>query len=209
MNMENKKTGYILIYRSIFETGLYPKKRKFTEFEAWMDLLLRTNYKNNKLLFDMKFIDVLRGQLLTSELKLSTRWMWSRDKVRSFLKLLQNDAMITKESFNKYTIITICNYDNYQNITTTEPTTEPTQIIKVKKVNKKKVIINIEQAQENLKKELEHFIPTYGKEMLNAFYIYWSEANTEKTKCKYQMQATWETNKRLATWNRNNFNKKD
>ena len=51
MNMENKKTGYILIYRSMLETGLYPKLRKFTDFEAWVDFRIKTFYS----------LDVVKG----------------------------------------------------------------------------------------------------------------------------------------------------
>ena len=149
MNMENKKTGYILIYRSMLETGLYPKLRKFTDFEAWVDLLLKSNYKDNRITFDMKFIDILRGQLLTSELKLSIHWMWSRDKVRSFLKMLQRDEMIIKESFNKYTIITICNYDNYQDITATEKQQKNTKSYNRKTPNHTQTIKKIQLKKEN------------------------------------------------------------
>jgi hypothetical protein len=63
-------------------------------------------------------------------------------------------------------------------------------------------------AQENLKKELQLFLEKYGKDMLNDFFRYWSEANQGKTKCRYQLQKTWETSKRLITWyNRSNAGK--
>lgn len=46
----------------------------------------------------------------------------------------------------------------------------------------------------------------FGKDTLNAFYKYWSEKNV-KGKMKLQLQDTWETPKRLATWASKNFNK--
>ena len=38
---------------------------------------------------------IKRGSFHTSEVKLSERWNVSRNTVRKFLKLLQNDNMIT------------------------------------------------------------------------------------------------------------------
>lgn len=40
----------------------------------------------------------------------------------------------------------------------------------------------------------------YHKDMLNSFYLFWTELNKSKTKMKFEMQPTWETPKRLATW---------
>lgn len=117
---ENKDKGFIALYRSLQEHYLYPHLRKFTEFEAWIDLLLTANYKDAKILIDLEMQELKRGSFLTSELKLSFRWFWNRDRVRGFLKLLEKDLMIVKQSTKKYTIITICNYDQYQQITTTK-----------------------------------------------------------------------------------------
>ena len=118
--MENKEKGYISLYRSIQEHYLYPRGRKFTELEAWIDVLFMANYKEANVLIDMKKISVPRGSFITSELKLSQKWLWHRDKVRKFISLLITDMMIEKECTSKYTMITISNYDSYQGITTTQ-----------------------------------------------------------------------------------------
>ena len=114
-NIENKDKGYISLYRSIQEHYLYPNHRTFTEFEAWVDMLLLANHKDADILIGMQKVKIGRGEFLTSELKLSLRWMWGRDRVRNFLKLLMSDGMISKKSSSKFTMITICNYDGYQN----------------------------------------------------------------------------------------------
>lgn len=40
----------------------------------------------------------------------------------------------------------------------------------------------------------------YGKEMLRAFFDYWSEMNRQETKMRFETNKTWEVAKRLATW---------
>ena len=44
------------------------------------------------------------------------------------------------------------------------------------------------------------FLEKYPKEMIRAFFDYWSELNKSGSKMRYEMQKTWEVNLRLATW---------
>lgn len=150
---ENKKKGYISLYRSLQEHFLYPKMRKFTDFEAWIDLLFHANHKENKITIGHNLIIISKGSFITSESNLSVRWQWSRAFIRSFLKLLENDNMILKEPTKKYTKITICNFEGYQNIKTIEKPQE----------NHKKTIEkpqeNIDNKDNNVNKEIINNIP--------------------------------------------------
>ncbi|HEY1010824.1 MAG TPA: hypothetical protein VGE44_14555 [Daejeonella sp.] len=47
------------------------------------------------------------------------------------------------------------------------------------------------------------FPGTFSNLLLNEFYDHWTEPNKSKTKVKWQMQDTWDTYKRLKTWQRN------
>lgn len=106
--------GWIGLHRKISEHWIFPRKREFTEFEAWIYLLINASFAESKIKEGNVLHTIKRGDLLTSELKLSIAFKWNRNKVRRFLYLLENDAMITKNSNTKFTIITICNYDSYQ-----------------------------------------------------------------------------------------------
>jgi len=53
------------------------------------------------------------------------------------------------------------------------------------------------------------YVERYGKDMIRAFFDYWSELNKSETKMKFETNQTWEVAKRLATWNnREKFNGK-
>ena len=67
---------------------------------------------------------IKRGEIVTSMMKLSGRWKWSRNKLRHFLGLLEKDGMIERKSNHNYTHLSVCNYDPYQDSRTTEGTTE-------------------------------------------------------------------------------------
>lgn len=108
-------TGWISLHRSVEDHWLFQEKRKFSKFEAWVDLLLMVNHKDNKVMFDNELILVKRGQRITSIRQLGERWDWSRTKVDSFLKLLESDGMILTKKDTKKTLLSIVNYDLYQN----------------------------------------------------------------------------------------------
>ena len=124
--------GWIKLHRQIRGHAFFKQKRKFSRFEAWVDMLLEANHCDKKFLLGNKLEDVERGSFVTSEAKLASRWGWSRTKVRMFLDLLINDSMIEKISDNKKTVINIANYDIYQD---SETAKEPQK--NIKKTSKK------------------------------------------------------------------------
>ena len=57
---------------------------------------------------------------------------------------------------------------------------------------------------QDFKKSITENKKSYQDLMLTKFFNYWSEKDS-KGKMKFQLQKTWETSKRLATWSTNNF----
>ena len=96
------------------DNPLYKQKRKFSKFEAWIDILLSVNHKEGKVLIDYSVETVKRGEFITSEVKLANKWNWDRKTVRKFLTLLQQEEMILKSSTKRWTSITVINWDKYQ-----------------------------------------------------------------------------------------------
>ncbi|QPT47127.1 DnaD domain protein [Macrococcoides caseolyticum] len=104
------------MHRSITDHWLYLEDRKFSRYEAWLDLLLEANYEDKKVLVDGTLTTIERGSKLTSLRKLSNKWKWSITKVDSFLKALESDEMIILKKDTKKTVVTIVNYDFFQNV---------------------------------------------------------------------------------------------
>jgi hypothetical protein len=76
------------------------------------------------------------------------------------------------------------------------------------KKNSKKEILSFYDRQKSFHDSLIPFTDLYGKDMIRAFYDYWSEPNQAKTKMKYEMQKTWLLESRLRTWERRQNNGK-
>ena len=123
--MADKTKGWLSLLRSIQEHWLW-KDRPFSKGQAWIDLLLSVNFEKKKIYFDGILVEVDRGQTITSQLKLSERWGWGREKVKHFLNTLQSDTMISYKTSNKASIITICNYNDLQIQASNKPDSKPT-----------------------------------------------------------------------------------
>jgi hypothetical protein len=109
--------GWIKLHRSILDSSLWLSE-PFTKGQAWTDMLLLTNHKPGFIRVQGVRIDLARGDLGWSEVRLAERWKWSRGKVRRFFAELKKDDSISSKIFKKTdkrkNIITISNYDAFQ-----------------------------------------------------------------------------------------------
>lgn len=107
-------SGWIKLYIQLQDCWIWLDKEPFDKRSAWVDLLLTANHSDKKILFNGELITVKRGQILTSVRKLSAKWKWSVNKVYRFIKLLEDDEMLQKESDKDRTLLTIANYSVFQ-----------------------------------------------------------------------------------------------
>lgn len=107
--------GWISIHRKIQQSDIWLDKEPFDKRSAWIDLIMMANYEDRQVLFDGKFIEVKRGEKITSLRMLSEKWKWSRNKVKRFLKLLESGSMIELKIDHQKTTYKIVNYNVYQN----------------------------------------------------------------------------------------------
>lgn len=106
-------TGYVSIHRELHDHWVW-KDKPFSKGQAWIDLIMLANHTDSKFLLGNQLVEAKRGEIITSELKLMDRWGWSKTKVRAFLKLLESESMLIKNSDEKKTALTICNYCDWQ-----------------------------------------------------------------------------------------------
>lgn len=71
-------------------------------------------------------------------------------------------------------------------------------------ISEKKEKKTLEVRQNEFAETLKPFVSKYGREMIVAFFRYWSEPNHTKKKMRYELQKTWDTERRLITWSNNN-----
>lgn len=151
--------GWIKLHRKLSDNSLW-KCEPFTRGQAWVDLVLLTNYKDGFFYKRGVKVDVKRGQCGWSQLALSERWKWSRNKVRKFLKDLEKEQQVIQQKNTVTQILTLVNYNEYQEKGTTEGTTEGQQKVQQKDTNKKEKKEKKEKNEKNYKRNFENFTNT-------------------------------------------------
>jgi predicted transcriptional regulator len=99
--------GWVKIHRKMLEWQWMNKPEMVSLF---VYCLLKANH--NGAMWQGKKIE--RGQFITSPERISHALGISYQTVRTSLTRLENTGEINKQTTNKYTIITVCNYDSYQ-----------------------------------------------------------------------------------------------
>ena len=211
--------GWIKIHRKILDWEWFDKAEM-------VKLLIMFVCKANIEDKEWQGMVVRRGQFITSLDKLSAESGFSKQKIRTCLKRFENTKEITIKSTNKYTIVTICNYESYQisedsnqhaeqhsnniqttnqqqqlkNIRTKEIYKESSTIVEPKKKISLTLTENLEKRNKSFYESLVPYVETYGKELIRAFYDYWTEPNKSKTKMRFELEKTWDVKRRLNTW---------
>lgn len=222
--------GYIRLSRKFFENSLWTEPRVYSRAEAWLDLIQMARFESTTEFLTNRAIEVGRGEIPVSRRFLEKRWQWSNTKVDNFLKALQKRQQISQRNASGQSIITLCNYDTYNPINNAknaeeEPLKTPTERQQnanetptkknLKKENnlkekppkggKKKSeavasTLSLNSRKDNFFISLQGYVSRYGERMIREFFDYWAESNKSQTKMRFELQPTWETPKRLATW---------
>jgi len=180
--------GWIKLHRKILDNGVFADAELLKVF-IWC--ILKANISiNEKNVYDAK---IKQGQFLTGRISASEELYIKPSTVHNRLKKLQRMGYIKLKSTNKYTIITVLKYKQYQ-------------------IEDKKLKVDLTIRRAEFLMSVDNHINEYPKDMLQQFVDYWTEPNKSKTKMKFELQKTWDTKRRLNTWNNNNqkfnYNKK-
>ena len=100
-------TGYIKLYRKLTKWGWYQDNVVKSLF---LHCLLMASFK------DFKWMgkNLVAGQFITSYKSLSEELGFSIQQIRTAIKKLESTGEITSTSTNKYTIVTVLNWELYQ-----------------------------------------------------------------------------------------------
>lgn len=116
--MENQKENWIKLHRIIKKSEIYPRNRKFTKFEAYIDILLSVNWSDKSVNFLGMEIKLKAGEMATTQRILARRWKWSVSKVNYFIREKKLNTLVNT-FMNTYlntpiTKITVNNWKKYQ-----------------------------------------------------------------------------------------------
>lgn len=215
--------GYIKIFRQIKDWEHFQEPSVLLLF---IDLLVSANFKRGY----FHGIAVGKGSLITSYRKLSEETGLSVNTIKVCIsKLVKTGEITLKTTKGQFTHIVINQFNKYQGVSTIDTPTDtlidtpvdtpvdtPTDYNRRKKRNirREEYILEsgeinspapsnkptLEERENNFYNEVAQFVGKYNREMLRAFFDYWSEPNKQKNKMRFELQKTWDTGRRLSTW---------
>lgn len=138
--------GYIKLWRKSFDSGMH---RNHKLWVVWTWILGNVTHKKINYMAGSKIIELQPGQIIFGRKRLASELAMSEPSVRTCLSFLQNHKNVTIKTTNKYSLLTVVNWEIYQSeshkvsseATKTrprpdhQPTTKQTQ--KNKRINKK------------------------------------------------------------------------
>jgi len=105
--------GFFLIWRKIEDSGLYQDANTLALF-LW--LIHHARISQGFVFIGRTQIALERGQIITGRRKLSVNLGQSEKQIRRGIETLKKGQQIDIKWTNKYSLITVLNYDSYQNI---------------------------------------------------------------------------------------------
>jgi hypothetical protein len=173
---ENKKLGYIQLFRSMKQWGWY--KEPLT-CHLFIHCLLSANHKDNM----YKGVLVKKGSFLTSRKLLAEETGLSERNVRTALTRLKSTNELTIEKNQKGTIITVNNFAMYQEATKKVTTKRPAndqQVTTNNNDNNENNVVVVSNDHNNDSFFME-FWNAYGKRgYINDVYAYWLTLNVDE-----------------------------
>lgn len=201
-------SGWIKLHRSLLDWEWYDDHNAT---RLLIHLLISVNHEDKK----WKGHLIKSGSLAFSWDTLSEKTGLSVQQIRTAMSKLESSKEVTRYSTNKYQVVTLVKWEKLQetkdNLTskaTGKQQSNNNQVTTTKEY--KEVKNSIESREEQFYKDVASFGSYYPKEMLRAFYDYWTEPNKSKNKLRFEMEKTWDLSRRLQTWaNREKSIKKD
>ena len=120
-------------------------------------------------------------------------WITKEDKITN--KSLTSVSEITNKSLTKEDKITNKKERKKESIYKKETISKD-----IEKKEAKASLQPIEKRETVFYENLACYVGKYPKEMIRAFFDYWTEKNKSGTKMRFELEKTWELGRRLSTW---------
>jgi len=195
-------SGWIKLHRSLLNWEWYDDKNAT---RLLVHLLVSVNYEDKK----WKGIVITAGSMVLSWETLSKEIGLSSAQCRTAMTKLENSGEVTRYVTNKYQLVTLVKWEEMQSNDNQiagnlagKSQADNKQIATTKEIKENKE--SKEERRERVKAEFKNsllpFLDKYGKEMLKAFFDYWSEHGPNDAKMRFEKEKSYDISKRLATW---------
>lgn len=194
--------GWVSFHRKTVDAPFYKDSEAV---HLWFHLVLSANHKDNKTMVGQTIVAIPRGSLLTGRKSLSSATGIHESKIQRLLKLFEKNEQIEQQTFTKYRLISITNYNEYQDseqqVNSSRTATE--QQLNTNNNDNNANHVNKDLLPENLKVSMpldfslndtnrnwvndSELSNTDKHELLKDFIDYWTLDESKKTEKGWQM----------------------
>src|SRR5699024_955941 len=103
--------GWIKLYRKMMYSNVFQNEKLLKVF---IYCLMKATHVDRKQLVGKRFVELKKGQFIFGRKKASVELNIKESTVRDYIDLLKEDEMIKVNSTNKYSLITVVNWELYQ-----------------------------------------------------------------------------------------------
>ena len=189
-------SGWIRVQRGIIDHWVFSEA---DALKLWVYLLMSANYEDKSRMFNGRLTQVKRGQLIYGRHAVSQRLGISEAKLRRYIKQFIKDEMISQQTTNKYSIITITCYEKYQDVSQQTANKQPTK--RQQTTTPKQVTINNKQFIPPSVGEVEAYCESRGNGIKGEAFVDYYEARgwmigKHKMKSWQSAVRTWENRRK-------------
>ena len=189
-------SGWIWVQRGIIDHWVFSEA---DALKLWVYLLMSANYEDKSRMFNGRLTQVKRGQLIYGRHAVSQRLGISEAKLRRYIKQFIKDEMISQQTTNKYSIITITCYEKYQDVSQQTANKQPTK--RQQTTTPKQVTINNKQFIAPSVGEVEAYCESRGNGIKGEAFVDYYEARgwmigKHKMKSWQSAVRTWENRRK-------------
>lgn len=189
-------SGWIRVQRGILDHWVFSEA---DALKLWVYLLMSANYEDKSRMFNGRLTQVKRGQLIYGRHAVSQRLGISEAKLRRYIKQFIKDEMISQQTTNKYSIITITCYEKYQDVSQQTANKQPTK--RQQTTTPKQVTINNKQFIAPSVGEVEAYCESRGNGIKGEAFVDYYEARgwmigKHKMKSWQSAVRTWENRRK-------------
>ena len=197
-------TGFIMLYRELIDWEWYTD---VNTCKLFVHCLLKVNYSKKR----WRGIVINKGEFIISLEKLAVETGLTVSKVRTALSKLEATDYIKVETTTAFTKISIPELSGFVVETNQPKNDKPNDIQNSTPSSNSSQTINNPLATTNtnnniLKNRKKIFrdkvfaLSNFNINILESFFNYWSELNTNQTKMRFEEQQFFEIEKRLKKW---------
>lgn len=107
------KLGWISIYRKIIDNPIFDNPRGL---KIWLWCLLKANRLPKNVLLGRQLIHLKAGQFIFGSTSAGEQLKMSKSTIHFWMNYLKVERYIERKTTNKYSIVTILNYQDYQTV---------------------------------------------------------------------------------------------